>query len=182
MNVKPERTGWRDAWLSGRHRLWGWDCPWQDIDWLEYDNGHPVALFEYKHSSAPPLNPSHLGVQAMIELADRARLPFFGVRYCRPPVPVRFSITGLNEAGRRLARAGWRQRHELLLIATKGEPPVPQPADRPDSVVNAPRAEHSEKPDVFYDVIERMYPAFSKIEMFARHPREGWGRWGNQAT
>lgn len=75
-----------------------------------------------------------------------------------------------------------RQRHELLLIATRGEPPVPEPAGRPDSVVEAPRAEHSEKPATFYDVIERMYPEFSKIELFCRSARDGWAVWGNQAT
>lgn len=75
-----------------------------------------------------------------------------------------------------------RQRHELLLIATKGEPPVPAPPDRPDSVVMATRAAHSEKPEEFYAVIERMYPTFQKIELFARNPREGWVAWGNQAV
>ncbi len=75
-----------------------------------------------------------------------------------------------------------RQRHELLLIATKGSPPTPAPSDRPDSVVNAPQSKHSEKPDVFYGVIERMYGALPKLEMFSRKAREGWGRWGNQAA
>lgn len=75
-----------------------------------------------------------------------------------------------------------RQRHELLLICTKGAPPVPEPVDRPDSVVNAPRGKHSEKPDVFYALIERMYPTLPKIEMFSRRPRRGWDAWGNQAA
>lgn len=75
-----------------------------------------------------------------------------------------------------------RQRHELLLIATKGEPPVPAPEDRPDTVVTAPRGEHSEKPDIFYRVIERMYPTLPRLELFAREAREGWDRWGNQAA
>lgn len=74
-----------------------------------------------------------------------------------------------------------RQRHELLLIATQGNPPVPEPANRPDSVVNAPRVEHSAKPHLFYDVIERMYPELPKIELFCRSPREGWAVWGNQS-
>lgn len=75
-----------------------------------------------------------------------------------------------------------RQRHELLLIATQGSPPVPEPANRPDSVVEAPRTEHSAKPEAFYGVIERMYPEFPKIELFCRSPREGWAVWGNQAV
>lgn len=76
-----------------------------------------------------------------------------------------------------------RQRHELLLIATRGEMPVPEPANRPDSVVEATRGEHSAKPDVFYEIIERMYPEFQKRELFLRgEAREGWSGWGNQAA
>jgi len=75
-----------------------------------------------------------------------------------------------------------RQRHELLLIATKGNPPVPEPAVRPDSVVTAPRGEHSAKPPVFYELIEAMYPEFQRIELFCRSPRTGWKAWGNQAA
>jgi N6-adenosine-specific RNA methylase IME4/ParB-like chromosome segregation protein Spo0J len=74
-----------------------------------------------------------------------------------------------------------RQQHELLLIATRGAPPTPAPADRPSSVITAARGEHSAKPDEFYAVIERMYPALPKIELFCRSPRDGWSAWGNQS-
>jgi N6-adenosine-specific RNA methylase IME4/ParB-like chromosome segregation protein Spo0J len=74
-----------------------------------------------------------------------------------------------------------RQQHELLLIATRGAPPTPAPADRPSSVITATRGEHSAKPDEFYAVIERMYPALPKIELFCRSPRDGWSAWGNQS-
>jgi N6-adenosine-specific RNA methylase IME4 len=73
-----------------------------------------------------------------------------------------------------------RQQHELLLIAKRGNMPPPQPADRPSSVVAAPRTEHSKKPDGFYDRIETMYPNRRYGELFARRPREGWTSWGNQ--
>lgn len=76
-----------------------------------------------------------------------------------------------------------RQRHELLLIATRGtEMPAPAPSDRPDSVVEAPRGRHSEKPDLFYGLIDRMYPNAPKVELFARTRRQGWAAWGNQAV
>lgn len=75
-----------------------------------------------------------------------------------------------------------RQQHELLLIATRGAVPVPEPANRPASVIRARRDnEHSAKPAEFYDVIERMYPDLPKIELFARGRRAGWAAWGNQA-
>lgn len=75
-----------------------------------------------------------------------------------------------------------RQQHELLLIATRGDLPVPEPANRPNSVVRIRRdPEHSAKPQEFYHMIESMYPEYDKIELFARNTRAGWAAWGNQA-
>jgi N6-adenosine-specific RNA methylase IME4 len=75
-----------------------------------------------------------------------------------------------------------RQRHELLLIATRGTLPPPEPEDRVDSVIDSPRRKHSQKPDEAYERIEHMYPTHSKLELFARGtPRPGWAIWGNQA-
>ena len=44
------------------------------------------------------------------------------------------------------------------------------------------REAHSEKPQLVYEIIERMYPALPKLELFARGRREGWSAWGNQAA
>jgi N6-adenosine-specific RNA methylase IME4 len=68
----------------------------------------------------------------------------------------------------------FRGRHELLILATRGNPPTPLEADRPDSVIEAPRRGHSEKPDEVYTLIERMFPRVPKVELFARARREGW--------
>ena len=75
----------------------------------------------------------------------------------------------------------FRQQHELLLVAVKGQPPTPAPSDRPSSVLSYPRGQHSSKPHEVYEVIEAMYPTLPKLEMFCRTPREGWGVWGNQS-
>jgi hypothetical protein len=76
--VRQERTGWRDAALSLRHREWGFNCPAVDLDFLmvEYNIGKPVGLIEYKHNRAriPDLN--HPTYRALTELADIAELPF----------------------------------------------------------------------------------------------------------
>jgi len=74
-----------------------------------------------------------------------------------------------------------RQQHELLLIGKRGNLPVPDPEDRPSSVITAPRGQHSAKPDEVYELIERMYPLHDKCELFQRRPRPGWAGWGNQA-
>ncbi len=73
-----------------------------------------------------------------------------------------------------------RQRHEILLIATQGSPGTPSETDRPDSVIDAAREEHSRKPVVFYETIETMYPKAEKLELFCREPRDGWTAWGNE--
>jgi len=73
-----------------------------------------------------------------------------------------------------------RNQHELLLIATRGDMPTPLSANRPSSVITAPRREHSRKPDEAYALIERMYPELPRIELFARQTRPGWARWGNE--
>jgi N6-adenosine-specific RNA methylase IME4 len=75
----------------------------------------------------------------------------------------------------------FRQRHELLLFAVRGQMPTPSTANRPDSVLDVPRTAHSEKPVEAYGLIERMYPSLPKIELFARTSRAGWASWGNQA-
>lgn len=76
----------------------------------------------------------------------------------------------------------FRQQHELLLVAARGALPVPEPADRPPSVIRLPRGTHSDKPAVVYGLLERMYPTFTaedRIELFARRARAGWTMWGN---
>jgi N6-adenosine-specific RNA methylase IME4/ParB-like chromosome segregation protein Spo0J len=74
-----------------------------------------------------------------------------------------------------------RNRHELLLLARRGVYPPPEPEDRVDSVLEAPRGRHSEKPERLYELLERMYPHASKLELFARRRRPGWAAWGNEA-
>ena len=80
---QEERTGWRDAGLSARHRSWGWDCPAVDIDVLlvEYDLGKPIALIEYKNEHATPQQKTHPSFNALIELGNRASIPVFACRY-----------------------------------------------------------------------------------------------------
>jgi len=73
-----------------------------------------------------------------------------------------------------------RGRHEILLIGTKGSPGVPEPKDRPDSVIEAPRTKHSKKPESAYELIEQMYPERKYLELFARNKRKNWTSWGNE--
>ncbi|KAF0248710.1 MAG: MT-A70 family protein, partial [bacterium] len=76
----------------------------------------------------------------------------------------------------------FRIRHELLLVATKGQMPSPPPSARVDSVIQEKKTTHSTKPICFYEIIEIMYPQLPKLEMFARNARQGWQAWGNQSV
>ena len=44
---------------------------------------------------------------------------------------------------------------------------------------NWPRGRHSEKPEPFYDLVERVSPA-PYLELFSRRTRLGWTCWGNE--
>lgn len=69
--------------------------------------------------------------------------------------------------------------HELLLIGVKGSPGLPSDKIRVPSLQLYPTTEHSEKPDIFYDIIETYFPGKKKLSMFSRKKREGWTVWGD---
>lgn len=75
----------------------------------------------------------------------------------------------------------FRNRHELLLVGTKGKLPAPAQGTQLDSVFAAPIGRHSEKPDAAYEMIERYFPNLPKVELNARRARSGWDSWGNEA-
>jgi N6-adenosine-specific RNA methylase IME4 len=48
-------------------------------------------------------------------------------------------------------------------------------------VIEAPVTRHSEKPPIFYELIESYFPTLPRIELFARQARPGWSCWGLEA-
>lgn len=84
----------------------------------------------------------------------------------------------------RIGTGYWfRNRHELLLVGTRGALPAPAPGTQWPSVVEAPAGRHSEKPEVFLDMIEAYFPSLPRIELNRRGPpRAGWDAWGNEAV
>lgn len=82
----------------------------------------------------------------------------------------------------RIGTGYWtRNKHELLLIATKGNVPAPAMGMQPPSVIELPVGRHSEKPEFFADMITSLYPTTPKVEIFARIGRPGWDSIGNEA-
>ena len=72
----------RDAWLSGRHRVWGRDVPAMDLDFIlaEYDRCVPIALIDYKHEHGT-INLESANIRTLTALGDMAGIPAFIVQY-----------------------------------------------------------------------------------------------------
>lgn len=73
----------------------------------------------------------------------------------------------------------FREQHELLFVAKKGDMSVPPPEARPSSVIRAPRTKHSQKPKKVHKIIEKMYPRDRYLEIFGREKySDKWQVWG----
>lgn len=72
-----------------------------------------------------------------------------------------------------------RNSTEHCVIATRGGSPTVD-LEAQDTLLLAPRREHSRKPDEFYALVEQVFPG-SKLELFAREARPGWVAWGAEA-
>ena len=67
-----------------------------------------------------------------------------------------------------------RNATEHLVMATRGDiPTIGRHIKAINNWIIAPTSKHSEKPQVFMDEIERLYPNTTKIELFARRKRMG---------
>lgn len=76
-----------------------------------------------------------------------------------------------------------RNNLELLLLGTKGTVPAPLPEMLSDQCMTAAQGKHSEKPEIFADMITRFFPNVPKAELFARrndHKGENWYYFGNE--
>lgn len=103
--VSRERTGWRDAALSARHREWGDNCPAVDADFLlvEYNRAIPTAIVDYKHATLGGIiQPNAATTLALGSLYTKEgeQLPFFIARYW--PETWAFKIRPMNDAARSL--------------------------------------------------------------------------------
>jgi N6-adenosine-specific RNA methylase IME4 len=67
---------------------------------------------------------------------------------------------------------------EFLLVAVKGQPGTNERWR--SNVLSLARLAHSQKPEAFLDLIERVSPG-PYVELFARRDRLGWETWGNEA-
>lgn len=72
-----------------------------------------------------------------------------------------------------------RGRTEHCLLAARGKPPLRLTSET--TALEAPRREHSRKPEEFFILVESLC-AGRKMELFAREQRVGWLRFGHETT
>ena len=69
-----------------------------------------------------------------------------------------------------------RGQTEHCLLATRGRPVFV--GGNHTTVLQAPRREHSRKPEEFYKTVEATSPG-QRVELFCRELRQGWSAYGN---
>jgi N6-adenosine-specific RNA methylase IME4 len=172
---------------TGLYGLIVTDCEWQFETWSEKgkdraaDNHYPTTpteeLIEQRAAMVRKIaaNDCVLYVWATVPMLPQA-LQFMaacGFEYKSHQVWIKDQIgTGY----------WFRNAHELLLVGTKGNIPAPAPGAQFASAIQAPVGEHSAKPELFLEQIEKYFPTLPKIELNRRClPRQGWSAWGDQA-
>jgi N6-adenosine-specific RNA methylase IME4 len=80
-----------------------------------------------------------------------------------------------------------RYGHEYLLYCYRGKllPVAKEERGKIHSVFTEQVKSHSQKPNIAYEIIERLYPNTERLELFARRKRQtlfggSWDVWGNE--
>lgn len=75
-----------------------------------------------------------------------------------------------------------RYGHEYMLYMYRGKltPVATEERGKIHSVFTERSRRHSQKPEISYEIINRLYPNLKKLEMYARTGREGFDSWGNE--
>lgn len=69
---------------------------------------------------------------------------------------------------------------EHVIFATRGNAPIAA-AIRERNAFTANRTRHSAKPEMFFDMVERVSPG-PYVELFSRRERIGWDSWGHESA
>jgi N6-adenosine-specific RNA methylase IME4 len=80
---------------------------------------------------------------------------------------------------RRIAGDWLRGQSEHCLMATHGKPIVH--LTNQTTILRGPVRAHSQKPDEFYALVEKLCPAPRYCELFSRQYRERWDGHGDEA-
>lgn len=77
-----------------------------------------------------------------------------------------------------------RYGHEYLLYMYKGKliPVATEQRGKIHTVFTEKVKRHSQKPDVSYEIIKRLYPNLRKLELYGRRQYEGFDVWGDEVN
>ena len=77
-----------------------------------------------------------------------------------------------------------RYGHEYLLYMYNGKltPVATEERGKIHTVFTEKVQRHSQKPEVSYEIIDRLYPNLKKLELYARRERNGYDSWGNELS
>lgn len=75
-----------------------------------------------------------------------------------------------------------RYGHEYLLFMYKGKliPVASDERGKIHTVFTEKVQRHSQKPEISYKIINRLYPNLKKLELYARQEHKGFDVWGNE--
>jgi N6-adenosine-specific RNA methylase IME4 len=150
------------------------DPPWQYThDFIRgsaFDHYDPMSLDELAELELPAADAAHLYLWVTNShlLEGHSLLDAWGFEY-------RTMLTWVKpQIGMGLY---WRSVTEHVLFATRGRLETQRNDLR--NCFEASRGRHSEKPDLFYELVEQASPG-PYVDLFARRLRPGWAAWGNQ--
>lgn len=110
---------------------------------------------------------------------DYKTIAFIWAKTTKAQAPGQFGFFP-PETTHRIGMGYWtRKQAEVCLMFTRGR--VKRLSSGVRQIIEAPRREHSRKPDETHDRIRRLVGG-PDLEMFAREPRPGWTVWGNQTA
>lgn len=77
-----------------------------------------------------------------------------------------------------------RYGHEYLLYLYKGKltPVSKEERGKIHTVFTEQVTRHSQKPEISYEIINRLYPGLRKLELYSRQERDGFDCWGNDGN
>jgi N6-adenosine-specific RNA methylase IME4 len=70
-----------------------------------------------------------------------------------------------------------QERHDVLILATRGEVIKPAIEDLPSSVLT--EASGPDRPESVFTMIENIFPDAAKVQVCPRQPRTGWETWNS---
>lgn len=185
-----------EDWPAGKYGAILTDPPWSFKSWSDKGkNRAPDAMVRQKGLAERHYATMGLRDIAALPVADLAMRDcalFMWAVDCMLPEAIEigrgwgftfktvaFTWTKLKSGGGHHIGLGYwtRGNPEQCLLFTRGKPRRQSASVR--QLIEAPRREHSRKPDDVYERIEALVPG-PYVELFARTTWPGWDSWGNQ--